>query len=335
MTTVLIGLLISVELAIAETCEESSCTTLPEQWTGEAKGISLMQSGTGRSVLPAVGPHVSGVKFNDGLIDDFAAMEDEFDDGAVQAHTSAYVQEVAPKETRDTTPLNHAGEAFLYAETLFVIAVFALSAKGFRWVFSRSPKAAQKAVEPTKATPAEAKAPLIVLGGSKNFAELEQAVRAEDEARVLALLKEGGRLAVRQEDPCGCTALHVAAHCGSLAMATLLLDHGAKVDAREAWEETPLHIAARSGCVEVSDLLLKRRADIDAVNANGFTPLLVAGHAKQEAVCEFLLSHGAGAGGISDAELPPLVNALIIRRMFIGAVPQDTDIVAASEDLQE
>ena len=78
------------------------------------------------------------------------------------------------------------------------------------------------------------------------------------------------------EDACSCTALHVAAHCGSVAMTRLLLDQAARVDSREAWDETPLHIAARSGSTEVCNLLLDRRADIDAANADGWTPMLVA-----------------------------------------------------------
>jgi len=327
----MLGLLAAFLPALAELCEEGQCTMPPDQPTTEVRGISLMQSG--RSVMPAIG--LNGPKFvNDGLVDDFAAMEDEFDDGSVQPHTATdMLQKTTSKGSLHSAPvLKLAGDPYLYVETLLVIAIFTLAAKGFKWAFSSSPKATLKSTdvgsqcapkpEPLATAKVEEQAPILVLGGSKDFPALEQAVRAGDEARCLELLKQGGRMAVRQEDPCGCTALHVAAHCGSVTMARLLLNHGAKVDAREAWEETPLHIAARSGNGEVCDLLLDNGADIDAADASGRTPLLLAGDAKHEAVCELLLSHGAGAGGIADTEVPPLVNALLFRRMFAGAVPR-------------
>lgn len=332
MMAVFAGVLVTTLTAAAEVCEEGRCSVPPEQPTGEVRGISLFQSG--RSVLPGIAMKASKFAFDDGLVDEFANLEDEFDDGAVEARTST---QPAPKAAASTEPVsffNHASDPYLYVETLLVIALFACGTKIFTWVSSPSSQAALKkeetpqqaesspaAVAVSEAKSAEA-APIFALGGSKDFAVLEQAVRAGDEARCEQILDQGGRWAVRQEDPCGCTALHVAAHCGSATMARLLLDRGAKVDACEAWDETPLHIAARSGSVEVCDLLLSRNASIDAVNANDWTPLLVAGHANQEAVCELLLSRGAGAGGMADTDLPPLVNALIFRRMFAGAVPR-------------
>jgi len=339
------GLAAMILPTMAELCEEGQCNGAAERLSGEAKGISLIA--TGRSLQHAVATHLPGLKINDGPIDEFATMEDEFDDNVVQMSSTSPMQKATTKTSDTTKPLAwvpagvHACDLILYIETIAVIAVFALSAKFFKWAFStKRGEAPQSSNANTiAASPAEAvedidskeNAPVFALGGSKNFAALEQAVRDEDESRCLQLLREGGRYAVRQEDACGCTALHVAAHCGSVSMTRLLLANGAKVDACEAWEETPLHIAARSGSVKVCDLLLSHRAEIDAANAHGFTPLLVAGHAKQEAVCEFLLSRGAGAGGISDNELPPLVNALLIRRMFVGAVPHDSTEVHPDE----
>jgi hypothetical protein len=313
----------------SESCQEGRCTTLPEQPTGEAKGLSLMQSG--RSVMPTMDTKLMNLDYQDHMADEFANMEDEFDDGAVMPHTASDFQQSSSKESAFETQvpvLRHMDNPCLYLETLAVIAVFAFAAKGFKWVSAQKPKArescrAAPAPPASKADTAKP-APVGVQGGIKNFAALEQAVRQGDEATCLELLRQGGRSAVRQEDPCGCTVLHVAAHCGSAKMARLLLNHGAKVDACEAWDETPLHIAARSGSGEVCEILLDHGASIDAVNAHGMTALLLAGHAKQEAVCELLLSRGAGAGGIPDTELPPLVNALLFRRMFNGAVPRST-----------
>lgn len=327
----LIGLLVAVLPVASEPCKEGQCTTLPEQPRRDAGGLSLMQSG--RSVMPSMDTKLLSLDYNDNLVDELATMEDEFDDGSVEVQMASEIQTALSKEGAadaqdiDSAPvLNHISNPCLYIETILVIAVFAFAAQGFKWVSTHKSKPATKTVASPPAetgkTESTEPVPIIVQGGSKNFAALEQAVRAGDEAKCIQLLKQGGRWAVRQEDACGCTALHVAAHCGSAVMASLLLNHGAKVDACEAWEETPLHIAARSGSVKVCEILLDHDANIDAANAHGMTPLLLAGHAKQEAICELLLSRGAGAGGIPDTELPPLVNALLFRRMFAGAGPR-------------
>lgn len=362
----LLGLLAVVLPVASEQNEEGS----PLASTGESRGLSLMQSG--RSVMPTIDTKLMDLDFNDGLVDEFAKMEDEYDDvdDAVQAPTATVdfkVTQVTATEDEvlrqvldfeatteedkvihqdissdvqhkeKASILDHIGSPCLYFETILVIVVFALSARGFKLVVSKFAGArvetSAAAVTTTKVASTEA-AHIFVQGGSKNFPALEQAVRAEDEEKCLELLKHGGRWAVRQEDPCGCTALHVAAHCGSASMAKLLLNHGAKVDACEAWDETPLHIAARSGSLEVSEILLDHGANIDSVNAHGKTALLLAGDAKQEAICELFLSRGAGAGGMADDELPPLVNALLVKRMFAGAVPRTVPEVH-SDDSEE
>jgi len=317
---IFVGLL-AMSSAVAP-CKDAECTMLAEHPTGEARGLSLMQSG--RSVLPVSTKH-SSIALDDGLLDDFATMEDEFDDGYAEAYAPPSTETKAngaPRQHSRVAPLvNHVGDPHLYIEALFVIVFFALAGRLFKWVFPQRPTAAPKAPDALKAQTT----PIITLGASKGFAALEQAVRAGDEARCLEVLKQGGRWAVRQEDPYGCSALHVAAHCGSATMTRLLLNNGARVDAREGWDETPLHIAARSGSTEVCSTLLTHNADIDAVNADGWTPLLAAGGAGQEAVCVFLLDHGAGAGDVADTEVPSLVNALLVRRIFSGGTARAAD----------
>jgi len=122
---------------------------------------------------------------------------------------------------------------------------------------------------------------------------------------------------IMQSDAWGCTPLHFAAAGGSTAIASKLLKLGADVDALDAIDETPLHIAARIGGVSFCDLLLKARADIDAVNNKGMSPLILAGHANQEPTCRFLANNGAGAAGLLDEELPPLVVSQLVRKVLI------------------
>jgi ankyrin repeat protein len=74
-------------------------------------------------------------------------------------------------------------------------------------------------------------------------ADIFDTVRAGDVEKVTALLQADPKLAeARTED--GNTPLHLAALEGHAAVAKLLLDHRAQVNARGLREETPLHMAA-------------------------------------------------------------------------------------------
>jgi RNA polymerase sigma factor (sigma-70 family) len=69
------------------------------------------------------------------------------------------------------------------------------------------------------------------------------------------------------------TALHRAAHTGNLALAELLLDHGADIDAGTAVGQTPLHAAVLSERPALVELLLARGADPNSTTGRGMTPL--------------------------------------------------------------
>lgn len=56
----------------------------------------------------------------------------------------------------------------------------------------------------------------------------------------------------------------------------LLLEHGAKVDARNVDNQTPLHLACLSQCVETVELLIKYRADVNAIYKDGRSALHAA-----------------------------------------------------------
>jgi ankyrin repeat protein len=60
------------------------------------------------------------------------------------------------------------------------------------------------------------------------------------------------------------TALHHAAKYGHVEVAKLLLDRGAKIEAKDINDLTPLHLAASNGYLEVDKLLFDRGADIEA-----------------------------------------------------------------------
>lgn len=110
--------------------------------------------------------------------------------------------------------------------------------------------------------------------------ELHEAVRRNDAARVSRLLADGA--AADDADWLGRTPLHCAATSGADALARLLLDAGADVDARDEDGVSPAHlcVALRSASEGPAPdtLLLPRRA------ARG-------GHAAVLRV--LLLEHGA------------------------------------------
>jgi len=77
----------------------------------------------------------------------------------------------------------------------------------------------------------------------------------------------------------GRSPLHLAVLRGDASMVRLLLDHGAKVTARDACGDTPLHAAAYGMGKTVLPLLLDRGADPGARNLRGQTPLHLAAYA--------------------------------------------------------
>ena len=87
--------------------------------------------------------------------------------------------------------------------------------------------------------------------------------------RVLRLLLDHGAAVGGADDRYGETALHVAAACGHRDAAALLLDRGARVDARARNGSTPLHKAAFDGGTDVLRLLLSRGADLGARDSYG------------------------------------------------------------------
>lgn len=98
-----------------------------------------------------------------------------------------------------------------------------------------------------------------------------------DVSRVSSLLQRG--VFVDMTDSAGYTALHYAARAGYTRVCEILLEHGAKVNARtRSMRATPLHRAAsaqalRTGHVEVVDLLLRHGAASNLTDADGRTAL--------------------------------------------------------------
>ena len=73
----------------------------------------------------------------------------------------------------------------------------------------------------------------------------------------------------------------------------VLLDHGAKVNARQADDFTPLHGAAQNGQLPVVQLLVEHGARVNLRNGKRRTPLALAKKAGHADVVAWLREHGA------------------------------------------
>ena len=87
----------------------------------------------------------------------------------------------------------------------------------------------------------------------------------------------------------GGTALMAAAAGGNAAIAHILLDAGADINAKDKDDETALNFAVVEGCEDVVELLLNRGASVGSRNRLGDTPLLVAAVHGHSAIVSALL----------------------------------------------
>ena len=92
----------------------------------------------------------------------------------------------------------------------------------------------------------------------------------------------------------GWTPLHDAANQGEVETVRILLEFGAKVDAKRAGDKTtPLHWAAIVGHLEVVKVLVASKANVNEKDAEGLTPLDYAVRNNQQEVARYLRSIGA------------------------------------------
>jgi uncharacterized protein len=107
---------------------------------------------------------------------------------------------------------------------------------------------------------------------------------------VRLLIDKGARVNARGKD--GWTGLIWAAHDGHLEVIKLLIEKGAKVNAKSKKGETSLINAATMGHLEVVRLLIDKGADVHAKTKDGDTALKLAEKGYTEIV-DLLKAHGA------------------------------------------
>ncbi|KAM4721065.1 ankyrin repeat domain-containing protein 27 isoform 2-T2 [Rhinophrynus dorsalis] len=91
----------------------------------------------------------------------------------------------------------------------------------------------------------------------------------------------------------GFTPLHISALQGHSFLVSLLLNHGANADAKNANRATPLHLACHKGHLEVVKSLLEYSTGKNKKDMNGNTPLLFACMGGHLEIAALLMEHGA------------------------------------------
>lgn len=93
------------------------------------------------------------------------------------------------------------------------------------------------------------------------------------------------------------TLLHKAAEIGDHGICTLLLDHGADINKKDARKQTPLWFAAKKGHADICNLLINKGAFVSTRDATGKTPICTAVEKLFEDVCKILIVNGASYDG--------------------------------------
>ena len=95
---------------------------------------------------------------------------------------------------------------------------------------------------------------------------------------ILQQLLRNGTDSNERRGPRSETPLHVATRRRRAAAATLLLDHGANIDARTVGGKTAYAHAIRRRFDDLADLLIARGANADLDDADRFAVAIVYGH---------------------------------------------------------
>ncbi len=138
----------------------------------------------------------------------------------------------------------------------------------------------------TAGTVAAPEAPLA------NAASVADAAMGGDVVTLRALLEQGSDVNARFAD--GMTGLHWAARKGNAAIAEVLLDAGAELEATtRIGAHTPLHVASAAGRASVVKGLLLAGANANAITTTGATPLHFAAASGSALAVAALVEHGA------------------------------------------
>ena len=127
--------------------------------------------------------------------------------------------------------------------------------------------------------------------GEYNFTPLLYAILSKRIEVAMELVRQQANVNLEMDNG---TPLHGAAEIGSIELIELLLDQGAKVDAKnKLLGATPLYFACQFGNLEAVKILIEEGAEIDAKTSSGGTPLMIATQMNRMNTVEYLLEKNA------------------------------------------
>ncbi|KAF3933651.1 Ankyrin-1 [Dactylellina cionopaga] len=123
------------------------------------------------------------------------------------------------------------------------------------------------------------------------------ALEKDKEAVAELILQSGANLEATNRD--FETPLIIAAKRAKYKLVEMMLDLGANLEAKSKWDQTALFVVAQQGCYVLLELLLAKGAKFDAPDHSSYTPLMKASEREHEEVVYVLLDAGADMEAVS------------------------------------
>ncbi|MBI4193652.1 MAG: ankyrin repeat domain-containing protein [Betaproteobacteria bacterium] len=124
-----------------------------------------------------------------------------------------------------------------------------------------------------------------------NIKGFDRAIQLGNERAVKIFLKAGVK--ADEKDASGMTPLLKAATQNRTAVAAVLIEYKANLNAHDPQGFTPLHWAAFKGFPEMTKLLVEKGADVNAKSNLGLTPVMQATMWGHDRIVTYLVSKGA------------------------------------------
>jgi ankyrin repeat protein len=188
-------------------------------------------------------------------------------------------------------------------------------------------------------SPGSARAAATSVDKPEQNLRLMRAVKEDSVEYADALLNAGAEVHYRDEKPyTDETLLHHAARTGSIKMARVLLEHGAKVNAPARQGFTPLHVASGLNKPAMVEFLIAAGADLNVQDSGEGMPLHAATVQGHPGIVKILLARGANPNATYRGGITPLhrisnigtyypTHTEVIRLLVLGGA----DLFARSE----
>jgi ankyrin repeat protein len=125
----------------------------------------------------------------------------------------------------------------------------------------------------------------------------------------------------------GVTPLGVASSFGHARCAQLLIDAGAKLEAKDEHGRTPLYRAVCNDRLAVASTLLANGALVDSARQNGYTPLMSAAENGRSEMVRLLLDAGADKDLVNICDMTALEIAIMNNQAEVVTVFNERAII--------